>query len=849
MGIRSLQVPQNAQPQDLPGPVPTGGEPTFQDAVANAPKLPQQPNPPPQAQGQSQQGGPSFSDVAGGPSPASTSQPASPPPTQSPKDDPKAQADAIAAEFQSKEADTAHFQQASHESDVEAIANEFGNSTPAQSKDQLDTAAQAAAGMARTPTGRLSALQNHYGKTNVSYANGVYTIKTANGNITTSDDALESWFNIRNYSGGTLEMGVGAAGTALAGAGMAEAGATGAFLAGGAGAVAAGGEAGALGGPLGVVAGATAAGIGFGAAHLFRDAVNKNLLSIQESADYNAGQEAMKMGGFAFVGDALLAPVVSAAGKNIAAGISRVTDMLTQAAPSTRIEAAQTVRLALNQTLQDLKIPLTTLDGKVSADAPAIAKDTQTAVDAARKYYSSRVGLVDTKAVELATKNNLKFQPTNLMKEIKGQIGNYVVEGADGRLSLSIGTQSADPLAAGEFEADNAGLRATQSAAFGDPQGMSAVKDMMARYNVLLDASNNGGIRMQDIQNQVKLIGNIPDTWGGTSRKSADLVSALKSTYQAAANDRDAAYLATLKGTDEGNMFTTAYKEFSSRIDAITRIQGKYDNQGAFSSGVMDAYMQPRNPTANSNLQDLLKILGPDSKQANNLRGNWISDRINEAIDVNKPVFDANKFIQGISEDKWGQDFTNTLFPGGAPELNGLKLMAKRAEGIATSDLWANDTAGQEAVIKMSMANRVVGGMARTMYRLVRTNPDLATYLSEKGLADYAQKLGTPEAIQSFMKEADIFKAVVDSSTTVDAQSSKIFQGAQVAGKAVKRILVPISKQAFREAFGGAGGYNPNTDLARKNAEASSATQNGEQQYNPSAAGAGAGAPVNPPGE
>lgn len=808
MGIRSLQVPANAQPQDLPDPVPNGGEPSFQDVVSQLPNTRQA-----MVSTQAPMQGPSLSDVVN-PSRAPASSPQSAPAQQN--DETALQADAIKAEFQSQEADTEHFKKAVEDDHRQAVADEFGSAAPQKSKYTLDTVTQMSAASARGPTGRLSALQNHYGKSNVSYKGGVYTIQTANGEITTSDKELLSWSDWKNYPGLAVEMGAGSFLTKQVAKGISSM----AFEGGIAAPLAAGTV-----GPA--VAAGLAAGVGFGVGHYLRDAVNEKVLKIQEEEDYHAGQEAMQMGGFAFVGDALVAPIVSAAGKGIASGLMKAVNFYEKVDPVSRVKAAQTVRLGLNETLKGLKMPLTTVEGKLSADLPAIARGVQTAVDSADNYWSSRVGLFKDKAIALGNKNNLKFQPSRLMQEIKAKIGNYVSEGADGRLSLSIGQRSADPLAMGEFEFDNAQLKAAQESAFGDPNGVDAVKDMLAKYNVLLDASKQGGVPIDVLMNEVGAIDRIPATWATNSKKSPDLISMLKSIRTAASADQREAVLHVLEGTPEGKIAETANLEYSSRIDAITRIQGKYNNQGFLDSDALEAsFFQPKSSVATSNLKDVMRIVDPDSSTANNIRGAWISQRINDAIDIQKPVFDANKFIASISEEKWGSEFTNTLFKNGVKDLNNLKLMAKRAEGIVTSDMWKN-TKGIEAVIGLANFNKSSGGLAKTLFRIVRANPDLATYLSEEGLAKYASELGTPEAVQSFMKDADVFKAVVDSCAVVDAQGSNLFKNAKIGGKVVKKILVPISKAAFREAFGqnrtsqfGLHPYDPNSNLAQQNAEA-----------------------------
>lgn len=637
---------------------------------------------------------------------------------------------------------------------------------------QVDPLIKLIAGMPKTAEGRLNALKNRFGADKVKYDGDTYEIQTTEGTRFLNDTVFDS-ADMLNFSGNIME------GAAAAAPVMATAGAVSDLFV----------PAAAV--PINMAISATGA---FGASYL-RDLIVQQGMKIEEAQEYSASRSALWSAGIDL-------------GANAAFGLTgKGVGMIREAVRGSmknRTERAVVFRLAMDEVMQDLKIAkseggfMTKEGGRLSVDANKVGTSTMDAMEALDSYLGARVGLAKNKALSVAKQKNLKFQPEVIMRKFREIIGDRALEDQTGRLILKektafeeAGLDAADVgFSPDEVSPVNAQLKLKQAVFGGDPNGSRELRSMVEQYNSLRDASKAGGIEMGTMLDVVDFLAN-KRNFNKDLPVTKPILAKYGELYNAATSDRNQMMRSALEGTPEGKAFERDFLTYSKKIDVVGRVKAIFENNGSMKKA-LDLVLIPGNPEP---LKDLARLVGRNSKEMDAIRGYWLSERINEAIDPARPFFDGDKFLKAVDEKAWGKETLNILYPDRAV-LNETKAIAKQAQRLNVGGLWKDDIGklgNLVSFITVGMRSPTIA--VRNLFCATRANPELAYWLSQEGLAKMAAEGKFSGAASEVRKGIDIFEAMVNSSREVTI-------GAK-AGRGAMKILVPISQKAFQAAFRG----------------------------------------------
>lgn len=854
MGLRGIQVPANAQPQDLSSPI-NSRELMMSDLGDT--RIPQQPQQAEQTQSQEET---PIGEILGG-LPNKTMAPQAPEqPSEMPKPrDPELDrmVDKAITSVQAKDPflEEANRELASEDWDdfqnevdeAESLFSGFEDDTEVK---QIDPIIKALAGIPKTSEGRLSFLKKQFGAENVEYDEDgdTFLVNTPEGMRTLGDGAFDI-ADVLNSSGDLIEGAAAVAGSVAAGTAVRSV-----FMP----------------GPAALVNLAVGAGAA-GTASLLRSLITEKGMKVEEAQDFVAANEALNEAGI----DLALGAGFMGLGKGV--------KFLKGALANTNVakaDKAVTIRLALEKEKSMLQVP-EMMAGK-GVEVPYISTEMMAdrafgAIQSWERYLSGRVGMVKEKAFQRATESGKRFSPKKTIAKLDNILEPYTeVDAKTGLRSLKSKVQFSgkrgsntpidysedltegfpqgvlddiekniqDVASEEEFgaairaaKARNSQLKAAQISAFGGPQNAPALRDMLERYNTLVEIDKNGGMPLKDLDNQVMAIGQLKNgifEKGAGDKMTPQLLQAYQGLYSTASLERTTIMKEVLSGTVDGKVIDDALVKFSQNAERIGDIMARVNkNPKQF----LDSIMQPKNSKA---VNDFLDIVGRDSAQADKLRSYFISDAINKSIDPAKPVFNGDQFLKEVDPRKWEGSLTS-LFdtPQRMAQVNRLRFIAKQAQKVQINDSFWRSDAGEKTLDTLipSFAWTSPIAWARSVFRFARVNPDMSYFLSKEGLTKMAADNRFQASSEMVRQGIDIFSAMVDASRVVNVAGKKAFAQAEKSG--VKKILVPTTKEAFRSAIrlgavpGSGTDYGNEAMAFRDIAEGQAAAPPSEPEYAP----------------
>lgn len=746
--MAGLNIPANAQPQDIGSPIPGGGEgQTLSDVLGKFHPLANTQ----QAQGRMPAGsGPTLAQTLPSMAPQNPmmaqADPSQPTPDQvsqaaaagaDAKPDYDRDADtAMASIWDSIPADQKDAAKAQdHDAAVKAIFDEHVGD------DQTDGApawVRFLGAMPKTNVGRLDMFKKIYGADNARFEGGQFQYKT--------DSKSDNWHSVSpdgiDWASKGPDALEGMAGTAV-GAGLTA-------------------------GSDMLIGPKTGQAVGWGLASVARNAANQ-AMGVQEAADFSQTKDALTSAGLG----AAFSGITSAANKLIIQPIANVIrDSL-----SNRMAAAAAIRGAVDEIHQTLRLPNL---GPAEADSKGLTEYNmgdiaKNAIDHWQDYLSSRVGLVKGTAINNAEANGMNnFSVNSGLDKIKEVLGDRVIQDpASGELKLAL---NIDGLMG---QSAKAGLAASQTSAWGDPAGKKVVQELVDKFNVYSASMKvNGGLPLQDLYDSVTYFGDRA-AFSEKSPLNGTILSNFKSIRNAFSTDQSSAITSSLEGTSFADTWKQDFTKYSDKIDLIGQFMGKFQNANS-AEKISQSILTPKNADT---LTKLGQILGKDSPQMDGIRDLWLSGRIDNAID-SSGIFNARSFINDIDPKKWGPEMSSMLIRDSS-KLNQLKFAAQQMSQIDTTGFWkVNPDKTIEAAGALTGLWKYPAQAARSLYKLTRNSPEFSDVMAKDGINVLVKAANNDQAVKNIMQGMGIYEAMVDSSARV------------TLGGRAKQVLVPSAKFA-----------------------------------------------------
>lgn len=521
----------------------------------------------------------------------------------------------------------------------------------------------------------------------------------------------------------------------------------------------------------------------FAAASMVRSAVNF-AAGVHEAEDLNLVKD--------FRDSAGLGIGFSVAGAGIGKLFGKMNYVLRNTLGN-RQEQAAVIRGAVDEIHEQLRLPFS----EEGLTEHSVGKSLKGAIDHLHDYLGDRVGIVKATAISNAEKQGINsFTVQNGLGELRKILGDKVVEDATtGELRLAVDMHPslneggpANEALQGLKHSQDTQLQASQTSAWGDPQGKRVLKELVDKYNIYsAQMKVNGGMKLQDLFDAVSYFGD-RSAFNQTSPLNETVLNNFKSIRNAFSGDQASAITESVKGTHLEMKWNQDFQKFTEKIDIISNLGAKFQSAES-AEQISNMILTPHNADT---LRKVQEIFGPKSPEMEKLRSLWVSRAIDASIDPANPVFDPKAFIREIDPKKWGKEMMEVLAPDPAT-ITQLKRIANQANQITTSDFWkVNPDSTVHAVGVLTGIATMPVRAARDLYRMTRSNPEFANYLANNGVNLLIKGAKNEEAIANVMQGMGIYEAMVDNSTLATV--------ARKGGKAVK-VLVPASARTFAAAF------------------------------------------------
>lgn len=756
MGLRSLQVPANPQPQNLPPPIPGQPDETL-DQSLGTPQIPQLPGVQQVAQSQATPGAASQS--AAGPMPTGS---------LSPKQD-TFNAD---AETDDLLADLSGGPSPELESSLAALDEVLGvteTGPGAGGWNRFRTS------FGRTEQEKVSILQRIYGEKNVRNRDGVLQFRRGGDRKWQSvegDQGINEFFgDLADMAGPAVQLGtqIGVSGAAAAASG------------------------------LNPIPAAIAAGtVGPAAGEAVR-AAGARLMGATPDEDYSAIKNAARDMAWDLALPA--AQIAAGAGR----GLYRAAKNFAANTVEKRVEKLVDVRRALDEVLGSVNFKqvdnVPVIAGEVG---PKVASNIEKAgarfkdvLDQKHSTLANAVGLVDEAAIAAA--GDAKFMPNRVIESMQDLINRNggtidpstgffrpVPRASEGRAlvkrAIDQGDEAVLPSLAEAGRAQDA---------FESSNGREFLADLVDDYNFMLaKAKTEGGLSMQDLLDKTR-------KYQGASNYSKfptndKMNEGLKSLANATAQDRNDVFKVVLKGTPQERVWDAAYGDFSRQIDDIASLKAVIKEKGS-GEAIADALFKPYDA---ERIKKVKALVGENSEEWKQLRGSFINSKVDDAVDSNG-IFDGKKFIDSMAPKKLGAAFVEEL--GGQEVVNRLRRVAQYAETIQTADLVNSrvEKALDNTVGQLVMNATSGGRLARTLMKFTGGNVPAVGYLIDDGLLKAAKMYkGTP-AEEKIIQALDVMRKTAERSKVANIRGIRRFvPAAPAAARAIYNFQGEVSRDA-----------------------------------------------------
>lgn len=778
MGLRSLNIPANAQPQDLPNPIPGQGD-RLEDVLKDF-RPPQQASVGASAQPTLEQTIPSFN-----PQPARAPATAPAKPNDGLSDEQRAAEEALLQEMAGsapKPDQDVSAARSAEEGLIAALKGGLGSSETNDLSPLEQIKTQGFMGVGRNDTERFNALKSIFGPNNArKNKDGSFSFRRAGNKAwqpVEEDSGLKAFLgDLASYAAPAaqvgLEAGVGAAtvaGTSLTGPAAA-----------GLAAVAA---------PAAGVAARSAAVQGLG----IEDPNYSEAKEFGMNAAFNVATL-----GLGEVGGAIFSKFKQIGGDSQLQRLQKLA-LVRKSLDDIRDEA----RLVMSKSMPGVP----SVAGEV---APAqVGQFASSAVDRYHERLGNAVAVVKEKALQLAGDQRFPVDGMleNMQKIITREGGTIdPTTGLFYPVKSSNRTLTETAIRAGDDGAvETLAQGATSQSAFGHSNGKQLLSDLIEDYNAFAAQQRvNGGSSMKELLDRTSKYQKAASY--GDFIKNNEMNTAIQDVGKAAAMDRNRAFEQVLAGTAEEKTWKASFKAFSNDID---RIEGFKKSILDKESGEMiaEAIFQPGNA---QRLKDTKALLGADSEEWRLLRGRFIADKMEQAIDPATGIFDGAAFIRSTSPQKLGKDFLNEL--GDVETLNRLRAVSKFSQSISTTDLITPKAEGD----LMRLVGTVVGAVrnpmlaARYGFRMTGGNLQAVNYLLDEGYLKLAREATSKKAEQEILEALRLTQKMVDNSIVASKDGVKryIIRPSGERGSAAKAVATGAATAATAAYTQSRGGFQP----------------------------------------
>lgn len=384
-----------------------------------------------------------------------------------------------------------------------------------------------------------------------------------------------------------------------------------------------------------------------------------------------------------------------------------------------RVAQMAKVREGIEEFSKEAGLPI---PSKAVAPNAALGQQVESILDMQEAKLGKQVGLVRTKAQQVAGNNALPV--TKFQERAKEILTNE-------------GVQFDPQKGFATLPADYAKLKP-----FGDESG-SVLKQVVDDYNMSL---RGNGMKMNQIFNNL-------DFYKNEAGYQKNLPDAANGVYQrlrgALREDRDAALMQVLpENSAERKFATTAFGEFKDNIDEVRKLQ-KLANKSP--EKFADSLIAPKE---SGRVLQLKQVLGHDSEAFSNVKSAWYSKIVQKSVDPETGIVVGANLKKEL--DKYGPDVLNELMT--PAQQNTIRALASRGEKIAYTDLI--DNPGGNAFFKDLVRANISGvstteAKVRVLWSMFGSNKKVVKYLTNDGLLDLAKEIKDPQARSTTLKAAE----------------------------------------------------------------------------------------------
>lgn len=390
------------------------------------------------------------------------------------------------------------------------------------------------------------------------------------------------------------------------------------------------------------------------------------------------------------------------------------------------------------------------------ADVGGLARST---IEDGRDKLIKQIGLVEKKAVDMARAKGDPILPAEKFIERAQDV-------------LTKAGVKFDPMGRAKLPEDLSTLRA-----FGEP-GSGSLVEIAELYN---EALKGGGFDMKRMFNTIDLL-------QGKSRfdkamlRSGEASSEFKRLTGALVEDRNAVLPQILKGTPEGELAQSAYKEFADNA-AILKDLGKRTLRIGSPEKFADALIAPKE--LNKALAAKALLGGDDGPAFNAVRAAWFEKLLSQSIDKETGLFVGRALEKQFA--RYGDDVVNAML--GPEQVARLRHLAERQNKINIAGL-VKDPAKMELLVRATLTSmKGTDSKFRVLWEIFSKDREALRELTERGALTIAKRIKDPVGRTEFVQALDMLREAASLSRPVIMRDGR------------KALEMPIPHALFAAAF------------------------------------------------
>lgn len=318
-----------------------------------------------------------------------------------------------------------------------------------------------------------------------------------------------------------------------------------------------------------------------------------------------------------------------------------------------------------------------------------------------------------------------------------------------------------NPMMSAADKADAIAQSAKTNAAFGDVNGDKILADLIDDHTRFLSAQKaNGGSTLKEYLDRTTMYQNMT-TYDGQP-VSRGVNQAFEKISGAAAADRDAALQTALQGTPEADFYKARYDKFSSQIGNVAdlRTAAMRTESG---EKIADTIFQPKNADM---LAKVKAVIGEGSDEWKALRGHFIMDTVDKAV-TSDGTFDGKAFTKSLSPKVLGQETINQMGSDATDTLGSLKKVAQYSSRLSDADE-VTPQASNMIISAIRTAKNALNPVQATkfLFKISGGNSTIMDHMLDEGFLKAAQG-STPAEQQIYRQIEKITQNVADNSKVV----------------------------------------------------------------------------------